>query len=278
MAARPLAASSLRRSMLRLAGIPVLLYHGLSETPPAGISARERKYHVPASRFRAHLEQFREENYSVSLLRNFWNGTQATGSQTASLVVTFDDGLASDYAVAFPALASAGFAGEFFLNTAQIGKPGFLSWPEIKEMHQAGMSIQSHAHDHVDLTRLSEAALARQLEVSKRLLEDHLGAGVEFLAVPYGQVNGRVFQAAERASYRAVCTSVQWPARPGTKTISRAAVYAHTTPAQLRKLLAGDWLIYSARRVRSAMLSVPKRILLRTYPNRLGVRVLEEQP
>jgi peptidoglycan/xylan/chitin deacetylase (PgdA/CDA1 family) len=278
MAARELALSSARRSLLRLAGVPVLLYHGLGESPPSGVSARERKYHVPASRFRAHLEQFHQENRRVSLLRDFWDGTEATASQAASLVVTFDDGMASDYTIAFPALVAAGYRAEFFLNTAEIGKPGFLSWPEIKEMHRAGMSFQSHAHDHVDLTRLSEAALARQLETSKRLLEENLGTTIEFLAVPYGQINARVIHAAERAEFRSVCTSVQWPARPGMRTISRAAVYAHTTPAQLRKLLAGDLFIYSARRIRSAMLSVPKQILLCTRPNRLGVRVLEEQP
>ena len=38
--------------------------------------------------------------------------------------ISFDDGMKSDYRAAFPLLVEYGFAAAFFVNTAEVGKPG----------------------------------------------------------------------------------------------------------------------------------------------------------
>ena len=40
--------------------------------------------------------------------------------------VTFDDGHLSDYTIVFPLLKSRNINATFFINTSNIGKPGFL--------------------------------------------------------------------------------------------------------------------------------------------------------
>lgn len=267
----------LRESYLRLSGIPVLTYHGLNASGDLSLHKQNSKFWIPERQFRGHLDQIRRKGYKVALLHDLWDDTAPADPGARSVVLTFDDGRDSDYRVAYPLLVEAGVRAEFFVNTAAIEKPGFLTWSQICEMQRAGMSFQSHSHDHVVLTRLSNQALERQVGDSKRLLEDRLGCAVEFLAVPYGLLDRRVVEAAAQQGYRAVCTSWNWPAKPGARTVNRAVVYGHTSLRKFDKLLTGNPVCYTARVIRSAVLYLPKQLLLRFQPARLGVQVLEEQ-
>lgn len=265
------------RSPRSLTGVPVLLYHGLTAARPGEMGARQKKYWVSEARFRDQLDQIHRGGYRVLLLRELWSGSAAIYGRSRLVTLTFDDGRDSDYSVAFPALGGSRARADFFVNTSEIGKPGFLSWQQMAEMQRAGMGFQSHGHEHVDLSRLPEGALRHQLELSKRLLEDRLGSPVDFLGAPYGLVSARLVDMAQRVGYRAVCTSRSWPARPGSKTVSRVAVYAHTSAAQFRRLLGGNVFSYAVRMTRTAVVTLPKRVLLRYRPDRLGVRTLECQ-
>lgn len=263
-----------RAPVVRLPGFPVLLYHGLVRSPADAVPAGERRYWVPAEQFREHLDALAPAE--VGLLAECWARPPIPGPARRPVVLTFDDGNASDYRLAFPALAARGLRAEFFVNTALIGRPGFLRWSEIVEMQRAGMSFQSHGDDHVDLLALSGPALRRQLEDSRRRLEDRLGRAVHFLAAPYGRVDGRIVAAAIEAGYRAVCGSRAWPARPGARLVHRVAVYRHTTPRGLRHLLDRRPLPYLRRLLRAAVAFGPKRVLRHWRPARLGARVWEE--
>lgn len=260
--------------IVRLPGIPVLLYHGLARSAAAAVPPGEQKYWVTAERFREHLDELAPTD--VCLLEELWAQPPIPAPARRPVVLTFDDGNASDYRLAFPALAARGLRAEFFVNTALVGRPGFLSWAEIAEMQRAGMSFQSHGHDHVDLLALSGPALREQLEGSRRRLEDRLGRPVHFLAAPYGRLNSRLVGAAIQAGYRAVCGSRAWPARPGARLVHRVAVYRHTTPGELRRLLDRRPLPYLRRALRSGVAYGPKRVLRYWRPARLGAQVMEE--
>jgi peptidoglycan/xylan/chitin deacetylase (PgdA/CDA1 family) len=253
---------------LRLSGGRVLLYHAVGER-----AGGDPRYAETRSQLAGHLEQIRRGGYSVVPLARVWSGPD--GEAAPAVALTFDDGRASDYRHAYPLLMEHGLVGEFFVNPGTIGRPGYLSWDEAREMLRTGMRFQSHAHDHVYLTLLSGALLERQVLDSKRRIEDELGCAVEFLAAPYGDVNGRVRQAALAAGYRAVCTSWDWPARTGRPTLSRIAVYARTTPKELARLLRGDPLPYLRRVARSAVLHPAKRAVLSLWPARLTDRAEE---
>jgi peptidoglycan/xylan/chitin deacetylase (PgdA/CDA1 family) len=204
-----------------------------------------------------------------------WAGLAGRENGGPSVVLTFDDGRASDFEVAFPLLLEAGTRAEFFVNTAAIGRPGFLSWRQMAEMQARGMSFQSHGHDHVDLTPLPRRVVEWQLDESKRRLEDRLGSPVEFLAAPYGRLSRRVVEVAGQVGYRAVCTSRSWPARPGARLVDRIAIYRHTTPGEFSRLLGGHAIPYVIRAARATLLFAPKRLLLRRAPGRLGVQTFE---
>lgn len=246
---------------------PVLLYHGLAESEQANTPSREQKYWLRREVFREHLNEMGCLGCRVIQLRDFWTGAMDAPRSIPTAVVTFDDGLVSAYEIAYPLLADAGLYASFFINTATVGMQGFLTWPRIIEMQRAGMSFQSHSHDHIYLTRLPPDALERQLHRSKRILEDHLGQQVDFLSAPYGDLNRRILKAAQREGYKAVCSSWNWSARPRTPVVSRAVIDRHTTLRDFRRLLTGSPVVYTARAVRGCLMYIPKRLLLRFSPS-----------
>ncbi len=255
-------------------GVPIFMYHVLSgPTDPAGADGGA-KYRLPAAVFREHLALIKSHGFRPTLIGRLWDPRRPADAHPA-VGLSFDDGDVSNYTLAFPALVEADARADFFVNTATVGLPGFLSWPQIAEMQRAGLSFQSHSHDHVVLVGLPATALERQLRHSKRLLEDRLGAAVDFLAAPYGLLSRRVVRGAREAGYRAVCTSWDWLARPGAKTLGRIAVHRTTTSTDFSQLLLGRPGILGRRLARAVLAHVPKRILLRIQPSRLGVQILE---
>ena len=275
MAANRIALANLLR--MRPGGTPVFLYHGLDARPGKEVPVRERKYRVPAKRFRGHLNQIRSDGYRVIPLREFWNSTGTLSDGKQPVVLTFDDGRASDYGVAYPLLLEAGVRADFFVNTATVGRPGYLTWLEIATMHRSGMSFQSHGQDHVDLSRIPARELERQLKDSKRLLEDRLGCSVDFLAVPYGELNDRVLDVALQMGYRAICGSRSWPARPGAPIVNRLVIYAHTTPRDFHRLLVRNPACYGMRAARAMLFYLPKRVFLSFRPHPLRLDAREQQ-
>jgi peptidoglycan/xylan/chitin deacetylase (PgdA/CDA1 family) len=240
-------------SSVRLAGTPVFMYHALA---PDGSPSGESPYCLGADVFVEHLGALRATGRRVIDLATFWRGDAAG----PAAVLTFDDGLLSDYTLALPRLLDAGAPATFFLNTSTIEGRGYLSWSQIQQMQRMGMSFQSHAHDHVYLSRLSAVQVARQLEYSKSLIEDRLGAPVEFLAAPFGDWSQRVVDMALAVGYHAVCTSLTWLARPRRVTVSRIAITVGTTPRELMAFAVGVPGPFVRRAVRSALVYLPKRV------------------
>ncbi|HEX9868071.1 MAG TPA: polysaccharide deacetylase family protein [Candidatus Tectomicrobia bacterium] len=121
------------RSLLHLDGAPVFLYHGLIEDPIIEGPPRKRRYWVVASQFRDHLNQIRQSRYQLILLKELWTsmGAGSHGKPVAGL--TFDDGLESDYQLAYPLLLEAGAKADFFVNTSDIGLRGHLGWQQITD-------------------------------------------------------------------------------------------------------------------------------------------------
>ena len=258
-----MATSQLIGGRFGLSGTPVFLYHGLARLSARQRPLCERKYWVSTAQFRDHLALIHREGRQVVLLRELWNSTDVSKRQNLQVALTFDDGNSSDYEIAFPLLLEAGYRAEFFVNTSTVGTKGFLNWQQIGEMQRAGMSFQSHSHDHVYLSRLSLLETERQLKLSKQILEDRLGREVEFVAVPYGDLSSETIEVAKRTSYRALCTSWSWPARPGAILVNRVVLYSFTDQYGYKKLLSGSPASYAIRAGREAALFLPKRLLLR---------------
>lgn len=86
----------------------------------------------------------------------------------------------------------------------------FCSWGELGEAAEGGHAVGSHGLTHTSFTTLAARGLRRELDVSKRLLEDRFDQEVLDLAPPYGRHNADVLAAATRSGYQRLHTT-----RPG---------------------------------------------------------------
>lgn len=178
----------------------VLMYHAIL-APDGDTVGADAHYAVSREQFTAHVQAVRAR------------GARPTGVSSLlghplrhAVAFTFDDGHESNEWAA-DLLQQAGGSGDFFVNSATIGTSGFLSWAALRDMHRAGMSIQSHGHRHRFLDDLSPAEVRDELLRSKSMIEDRLGAPVTLFAPPGGRMPGDLHAVAAAVGYRAVCSS-----------------------------------------------------------------------
>ena len=88
----------------------------------------------------------------------------------------------------------------------------FLTWDEVRELHNQGFEIGSHTVDHPILTQIPPEQLAAQLAQSKARIESELGAPCRVIAYPNGSrrdFSATVEQAAREAGYQLALTIVE---------------------------------------------------------------------
>lgn len=183
---------------------PIFNYHHIRPMPPETVPIDERSFTVSPAMFEAHLKYFKDNGYQVvlarDLVRYFDTGEPLLPKAVA---ITFDDGRYGQYEFAFKSLKKYGMLATFFITTDWIGKKEFMTWPQIKEMADAGMAIGSHAITHPHLAELSDEQLKKELEESKKNIEDRIGQAIDLLAYPGGNYNARVIEFTKKAGYAA---------------------------------------------------------------------------
>jgi peptidoglycan/xylan/chitin deacetylase (PgdA/CDA1 family) len=240
--------------------LTVLNYHGITRWDDAP------RFWITRARFAENVAEIRLQGCNTRLLGE---AALSCGDSHSDIVVTFDDGHASDHEDAFRILSECQLRAEFFINTAAIGEKGYVTWRHIQEMSRNGMGIQSHGHVHCDLSRLSKSALWNQLSRSKRMIEDRTGREVKYLAPPFGALNQQVTEAAIAAGFRGICVSTGKLARRGGLVVDRICILGSTSAAEFRAILRRDAKLRLRRWVRRSLMYVPKQIAVSLFPNQV---------
>ena len=194
-----------------------------------------------------------------------------------ALMITFDDGGASAIAPIAGMLEQRGWRGHFFITTDYIGKPGFLTPAELRQLRARGHIVGSHSCSHpFRIHTLSEAELDREWGESVRILEQILGEPVTVASIPGGFYGDNVVRAAARAGIRDLFTSEpvrRVEDREGCRLFGRFSIQRATPREHAAALAAGDlWphlrqrLLWDAKKVLKAVggpvwLEVRKRLL-----------------
>ena len=93
------------------------------------------------------------------------------------VLLTFDDANYSDLHTVAPILQGHGFGATFFVSEGlgfTEGTPGgFMTWPEIRQLHDLGFEIGNHTRNHLDMTQLSAAQLRDEIAHIQRRCTDH---------------------------------------------------------------------------------------------------------
>ncbi len=195
--------------------ISVLMYHHVTRDCPAS-------WCTSLAAFRRHIGWLQQHCTILSLAQVQENLLYGKWTSRPAAAITFDDGYA-DNLRALADLLEAGMPCTYFVTVENIrtGTPfehdlahGYRFRPntpaEIRALAEAGVEIGSHGWKHVDFHRLAPSELYRQMELSKKWLEDLTGQPVRAVSVPFGRREHMapwVICAARRAGYQLVCSA-----------------------------------------------------------------------
>ena len=193
------------------AEVPILMYHYVSELPPDADVYR-RDLTVSPEAFEAQLQYLDEADYHpITLTDLYLHLSEGYPLPENPVILTFDDGYRDAYEVVFPELLDHGFPATFFVlaTPAHYESEAYLTWSQVKEMSDAGMDIQAHGRDHVDLRGRSYDFLVYQTLGIKEAIEHHTGQVPRFFCYPSGRWDASVIKVLESAGYWGAVTT-EW--------------------------------------------------------------------
>ena len=186
----------------------ILLYHGVDsgEAWDRPMDDVDREYVLTRRRFEEHIEYLASRRV-LALRAALAPSTPSNAGMP--VVISFDDGDLSGYTTAAPILERHGFRGDFFVVSQWVGRPGFMSAAQVRELAERGHGIHSHSRTHPRLSELATSQIEDELAGSKAELEDMLRAPVQHFSIPGGAYDQRVIDIARRVGYTAVLNSVE---------------------------------------------------------------------
>lgn len=158
---------------------------------------------------------------------------------TPEVGLTFDDGFASCWDVAFPAMREKGIVGKFFVTAGKLGERGFLTTEQVKALSHSGMTIGTHGMRHRPWRRLDKTSLQEEVIDAKNCLEDILGRPVTEAACPFGAYDRRTLHALKHSGIRTVYTSDRALANSSNWVVPRYTIRRSDNRAYIEEILAG---------------------------------------
>lgn len=129
------------------------------------------------------------------------------GAAGPVVVFTFDDGCETDLLSAAPLLKERGYEATFFLVAGFLGRRGYLSKQQARELVGWKFEIGCHSMSHAYLSGLDSARLQVEIADAKDMLEQVSGQRMEHFSCPGGRWSPEVARVARLAGYRSVSTS-----------------------------------------------------------------------
>lgn len=234
-----------------------LMYHDVFEHDPCEsgfLQERDLPYKISAVEFEKHIKAISEYCSQKGLPKDY-------------VVFTFDDGGKSFSQVIAPILERYGYRGLFFISTNYIGTDTFLTEDEIRELHQKGHIIGSHAHHHVHMYSLTEEEVQCEWSTSVKILQNIIGAPIAYASIPNGDMSKTVLNSVSACGIKHIYTS-----EPVTKisvyndmeVIGRYVLLVNSTTEYVQSIISS-----SRRRMalslKRSILKVVKSILGSSY-------------
>lgn len=259
-----------------------LMYHELAQPGRALVDEDPgyARYAVAESDFRQHLSHLRANHVrglSVGEALAAKAKDESAADEHERVVITFDDGCETDLTVAAPLLEEAGMNATFYVVSGHVGRRGFMSQTQLRELSARGFEVGSHSVTHSLLTDLAPERVRAELSESKDALEQMTGRRVAHFSCPGGRWSALVARLAEESGYESVATSRVGSNDASTDRfrLSRVAVMRHTTPADFDRCVRAEGLL--RRRAQDAVLSLAKRALGNGAYQRLRSSALQKK-
>jgi peptidoglycan/xylan/chitin deacetylase (PgdA/CDA1 family) len=99
-------------------------------------------------------------------------------------IITFDDGMLSQFTYAKPILDKYNFKATFYIICNSVDKENRMNWNNIQILEEEGHEIGSHSMNHKRLSKLSEEEMKYEIIQSKICLQEN-GFNVTSFSFPY---------------------------------------------------------------------------------------------
>ena len=152
---------------------------------------------------------------------------------TQTIIVTFDNGYASQYTQALPVLRAMGWIA---VENWQLSlhAPQGLSPMQIRGMVAAGWELDTQGFTHADLPKLGAAGLTYEVAVSRQRIQRNFGVPVNWFCYPSGHYDPRIVSMVQAAGYRGSTTVIfGWGSPADTYRLARLRVLGGTSPQAL---------------------------------------------
>ncbi len=106
------------------------------------------------------------------------------GEPIKAAIITFDDGMLSQYTYAKPILDKYNFKATFYIICNSVDKENRMNWDNIQILEEEGNEIGSHSMNHERLGNLSDNKMKYEIIESKKCLENK-GFNVTSFSFPY---------------------------------------------------------------------------------------------
>lgn len=183
--------------------VPILLYHHLQDVPPKA-SPLLRAWSISPKKLESQVQWLMAHGFhTITMAQLVAHLKHHQALPEKPIVLTFDDGWRDHYEIAFPMLKKYRCVATFFIITDSVGHSAYMNWDQIRRMSESGMDMEAHTVTHPKLTRIPPQDAYREIEQSKKVLEDHLHRPVTIFAYPFGAYDDRVIGQVREAGYEA---------------------------------------------------------------------------
>ena len=161
-------------------GILSLMYHRFDEN-------RYPSTNIQMDVFKQQMEIIKSLKYNFynpeDLIKNF-----DTVKVEKKILITIDDAFSSFYEIAWPYLKKKKIPFILFVSTASVGKNGYMTWDQIKELERENTGyIGNHSHKHDYMVDLKNSEFIDDINTASSIFKKELGYNPIYFSYPFGE-------------------------------------------------------------------------------------------
>jgi poly-beta-1,6-N-acetyl-D-glucosamine N-deacetylase len=161
-------------------GILSLMYHRFNES-------KYPSTNIQMDIFKQQIEIIKSSDYTFSNPNKFKENFE-TPKKKKEILITIDDAFQSFYSEAWPYLKKNKIPFILFVSTEPVGKRGYMTWDQIKEVEAEEFAfIGHHSHTHDYLIDATNSIFIEDIEKANKIFLKELGYIPSSFSYPFGE-------------------------------------------------------------------------------------------
>ena len=161
-------------------GTVSLMYHRFNES-------KYPSTNIQMDIFEKQINLIKSENLEIDNMESF-NLNFSKNKDKKKILITIDDAFSSFYKNAWPFLKKNKIPFILFVSTEPVGKNGYMTWKEIKEIGNSDFGyIGNHSHSHEYLINYKFNDFKKDIDKSIRIFKENLGYNPVYFSYPFGE-------------------------------------------------------------------------------------------